>query len=344
MQIKTFFVILTALFLANAGVARAELRDMSFSAQAETARILFMFDQQPDAVKAFITEQGMDVDILGLAGEAAQFSASSSTLLEQVRQIPAPGGVRLRLAMSDSPMEVSAEVFENSVLVTAIFARPVDSASDVLTFVSKPEPETKPAIIVQSPAKPPTPAPSQPKKPEAKPKHHAAVSKPEPKPKPKHKAAPEHHAVSDADAALEADKYSPSGHDGKPAPKRVPLSKPVVGKGMIRQASLRAAGKLSEAQCKASEEAVSEDPWALDNLAQFGACLAREGKTKNAREVFERLLTFDPETVAAYVGLGAIAQDAGETEQARQYYEQALSLGGTDAQAAHARNMLRALE
>ncbi|MBL4595344.1 MAG: tetratricopeptide repeat protein [Robiginitomaculum sp.] len=321
-------ILLSALVLsvANASAVWADLRDVSFAAQAETASILFSFAGQPSAVKVFITETGMDVDVLGVEGTPIELISSAASLFRSIRQIPAPGGVRIRFALSKNPIGAKAQVYQNSILVTAVFLEPIDGAKDALLFVSK-----KPKMQNQMTKKP---APEQ----MADAKQVAdAIAELDKMAKPDDMAAPL------PDPAMEKELSQPT-NDGDVPTKRIPLPDTMVGQGMIREASLRVAGSLSKEQCAASEQAVTDDPWALENLARFGACLSREGKAKDAREVFERLLTFDPDTFAAYVGLGAIAQDAGEAKQARNFYEQALSLGGTDAEAAQARDLLRSLD
>ena len=331
MQNRLLF--LPALFLALAltNTAQAEVRDVRFSAQQETAQVLFQFDAQPSAVKVFITQNGLDVDVLGVEVTAAKFAPGNANLIQNIQQIVAPGGARLRLKLSELPLGAKAEIYRNSILVTATFSHVIHRANDALAF-TKPDQGsvTKPAaahvIAAKTPAKVHTES-------SAKPEAHTVAAS----------AKTEHTTQADEPMEPVSDVQQP-GHDGQAPPKRIELPNKPVGHGMIREASLRAAGKLNKEQCVASEQAVRDDPWALDNLARFGACLSIEGKTTEAQEVFERLLTFDPETFAAYVGLGAMAQDAGHTEKAREYYEEALALGGTDEQAAQARDLMRSLE
>lgn len=319
MQKPVSLVAMFALLLLVPVSAIAEVRDISFAAQAQTAKVLFSFDRQPSAVKVFITENGLDVDVLGVEARAAILQPASAALFVSVRTIPAPGGLRLRLDLRDIPIAAKADVFQGAILVTATFVGDVQRPRDAVVFAnvgsslqttmdgSIPTPITADKIQHKQPID----------------TLQVEISKP-------------------SSPALVQEPELERGYDGGVDLDRVPVIKP-VGTGMIREASLRVAGDLSQEQCDASEAAVKADPWALDNLARFGSCLSREGKTKEAREVFERLLTFDPETFAAYVGLGAIAQDAGETKTARQYYEEALALGGSDQQAAQARDLLVSL-
>jgi len=330
---STLPAFLGMLFLLLTGVAQAELRDVTFAAEQKSAKILFTFDSQPDAVKVILTEQGMDVDVLGVSVSSANISAANPPIIESFRTISAPGGARIRFVLNDRVLSVNAEVYENSILVTARFARRVEPPVDALSFAVSSANAAKPAqkarrIDVSEVGQSVDNSPKKTAETKSKP-HNAS--------KHGHEAKPS--KLSSDSVSGEENSYS---HDGMRQIKRVPVQKP-VGSGMIREASLRAAGSLTPRQCDESEQAVKADPWALDNLAKFGACLAVEGKSAEARQVFERLLTFDPETFAAYLGLGAIAQDAGEIATARQYYEEALSLGGTDAQAAQARSLMRSL-
>ncbi len=333
MQNRLLFLPALFLVFALTNTAQADVRDVRFSAQQETAQVLFQFDGQPSAVKVFITQNGLDVDILGIEVSAAKFAPGNANLIQNIQQIVAPGGARLRLRLSELPLGAKAEIYRNSVLVTATFSHVITRAHDALAF-TKPDqgsvknPTTAHVVAAKTPAKVHT---NPPVKPEAQPIPAEA----------KHQG--EQAAQLEEPMEPVSDVQQP-GHDGQALPERIELPNKPAGHGMIREASLRAAGKLNKEQCTLSEQAVRDDPWALDNLARFGACLSIEGKTTEAQEVFERLLTFDPETFAAYVGLGAIAQDAGQKEKAREYYEEALALGGTDSQAAQARDLMRSLE
>lgn len=302
----------TLVILSLSNQAFAELRDVVFAVKTDTAQIMFSFDTQPSAVKVFITDDGIDVDILGVNASAASLNPVSSSLVSSLRVIPAPGGLRLRIKISDPALSASAIVYRGAVMVTAKFASNIEQEPEVLLVTNPITPANdKPIIPPQKPitvvTKTVVPVDSSPT---------PKITKDEPE--------------------LQL------GHDGENQLQRAPVTKP-VGTGMIREASLKVAGNLSKEQCDNFEQAISVDPWALDKLARFGSCLAREGKDKEAREVFERLLTFDPETFAAYIGLGAIAQDNGDKKTARRYYEEALSLGGADQQAAQARSLLRSL-
>lgn len=298
--------------LSLSNQAYGELRDVTFVAKADTAQILFSFDQQPSAVKVFITNDGMDVDILGVDGKAASLRPVSSYLVNSLRIIPAPGGLRLRIKLSDPALSASADVYRGAILVTAVFTSDIEQKPEVL-LVADPVVQISKRLVV--------------------PQQQPEATRPQIMPPTDSKPA-----VVDIQPETEMH----LSHDGEEQLQRAPVSKP-VGTGMIREASLKIAGNLSKQQCDELEQAIGVDPWALDKLARFGSCLAREGKDKQAREVFERLLTFDPETFAAYIGLGAIAQDNGDKKTARKYYEEALSLGGADQQAAQARYLLGSL-
>ncbi|MBL1430809.1 MAG: tetratricopeptide repeat protein [Robiginitomaculum sp.] len=308
-----FLLVGTLVMLSLSNQAFAELRDVVFTAKTDTAQIMFSFDKQPSAVKVFITDDGMDVDILGVDNSAASLSPVSSSLISSLRIIPAPGGLRLRIKLSDPALSATADVYRGAILVTAVFARNIEQKPRVLLAANPVVPISKTTIV-----------------PQQKPKAATTQKKQPTDDKP---------TIADIQPETETN----SGSDGEDQLQRAPISKP-LGTGMIREASLKVAGNLSQQQCDELEQAISVDPWALDKLARFGSCLAREGKDKEAREVFERLLTFDPETFAAYIGLGAIAQDNGDEKTARKYYEEALSLGGGDQQAAQARHLLGSLE
>jgi tetratricopeptide (TPR) repeat protein len=61
-----------------------------------------------------------------------------------------------------------------------------------------------------------------------------------------------------------------------------------------------------------------------------GHILLSKGYLDLAEEVFQTLITFDPEVAAGYVGLGDVYGQRGETAAAIEAYEQAVALGARD--------------
>src|SRR5690606_32864774 len=85
------------------------------------------------------------------------------------------------------------------------------------------------------------------------------------------------------------------------------------------------AAQLDRVACERAAARVDADPWGMDALYDHGACLARAGQTERARDVFERMSTFDPGSPRALVGLGVLRQDAGDRFGAQQLYDRALA-------------------
>lgn len=330
---RFFSWILILMAWAIAAPAWAELRDISWSPSGHDGQMLLTFVDQPTNAKVFVHAGWIDVDVLGVKEVAGQVDPAFSSDIVELERIPAPGGARFRIKLEQTPETAKVQVFKNAVLVSAIFPgklRSIRRAPMQSVHVPQQIPKRESQSRKPEPALPP--AHQQAAKPVApKPLHE---DKPGPAEKAGHDGQPVHDPVAESEEM--------QGHDGEAALPALKL--PKKGVGMIREASTQMARGLSQQQCDKAENKVKADPWALDNLSRYGACLAREGKMKEAKEVFERLITFDPETVSAYLGLGALAQDAGELDKARDYYEEALSLGGSDAEAARVREMLASLQ
>ncbi len=109
-----------------------------------------------------------------------------------------------------------------------------------------------------------------------------------------------------------------------------------------RVAALYAAD-LDDAACAAADEAVRDDPWDLQQVRLYGACLARDGEHVDAAAVFERLLTFQPDDPEALLGLAVARHRAGDLDGARESYETALAFAVTDAEAARIRALMDGL-
>lgn len=81
---------------------------------------------------------------------------------------------------------------------------------------------------------------------------------------------------------------------------------------------------LSEAACETARADVEEDAWNMEALVDFGLCLASDGDVEGAETIFQRLLTFDPYSYRAHLGLAAIAHSSGDFAGARKAYQAAL--------------------
>ncbi len=303
-----FAVFIMAMALTGVSAARAEVRDITLGINGTTAQSALIFDTAPQDVSLDVDGTHITLLLNGMSARARTISAPDPHLVRAVTIAPVIAGLNVRYTLSQPPLEAHANIIGNTVRLNLRFAHDIRAQHAVIGF---------------GPARTASAAP-----------HHAPTKTASAKPAP---VKPHH----DQHAA------PPAAHNTthEPIPKALlaPVKPAPVGKGLVREASLRAAPGLNAKACASAQAAISADPWALDKLSVYGACLARDGKRDQAREVFERLLTFDPDTMSAYVGLGAIAQDAGDIKAAREYYQQALELGRTDAQAAKVQAMIQSL-
>jgi hypothetical protein len=63
---------------------------------------------------------------------------------------------------------------------------------------------------------------------------------------------------------------------------------------------------LEKARCDAADATLQSDPWAMEALADHGACRLQAGDLEAATSAFRRVLAFDPENVRARAGMEAV--------------------------------------
>lgn len=95
--------------------------------------------------------------------------------------------------------------------------------------------------------------------------------------------------------------------------------------------------------CADVAQALEDAPWDLDLIAAKGACLAQAGEPAEARARFERVLAFDPEHVAAALGLARLKEAAGDLTGAADLYDIAARGARTDGEALEAMAAARRL-
>ncbi len=338
MRLLAYFFILMLIMLHPLR-AKAEVRDIELGTKGKTALSLMRFDKQPVSVQVQANNTGVKVTILGVQAKKGQIIPPDTHLVQAIDIIPLIGGVQLHYRFSSAPVQGGAEIYNKSVLLRASFAHDLRAQHASLSFAPhKPQTpvpvntEPQMAALDTDTAKPDArhnPAKTEPA--HGTDNHNEDVSTP---------AKPAHPAGQGSGSTHKADNDQPM-RDGDIAP-----TPPVRGTGMVREASVTpspSSQKLDAKTCAMARKAIEDDPWALDKLSLYGACIAKEGKKEEAKEVFERLLTFDPDMISAYMGLGAIAQESGNADKASAYYKQALDLGGTDAEAAQVRAALNTL-
>jgi len=348
-----------ALWLLISAPALARIRDASLGIEGRDALSLIQFDRQPADVTVRAAPQGLDVFVSGVSARAATITPPDAHLISAIDVFPVQGGIQLTYHFTTPPSQSRAEVYANAVMIRAGFDHSLGAQRAGLHFKSTSSVTSAPAqtaaITAQQSARTTTAqqqASTNHAAPEASAPSAGHAQGPahednhEPTQTAQAESASPKHAQNEHDKPAKKTAHSPKAKLEHKAPERDgDVTAPEMrGTGMVRDASVTQSRKsLSAQSCAAAEKAVQDDPWALDKLSLYGACIAKEGRTDEAKEVFERLLTFDPDMMSAYMGLGAIAQESGNTAEARRNYQQALKLGGSDAQAAQIQSLLGAL-
>ncbi len=297
------------LSLVCAAPVIAGVRDVNLAIEGNAALSLVRFDGQPREVSVQSSADGVEVTVLGVRAAEARITPPDTHLVNAVDVRPYEDGVRLIYHFNEHPIQGEVEIYAHSVLLRAQFDHSLQAQSASLQFT--------PSITTKKPAPVHDPAPVT-----------ASIT-----PEADDEPAPQHPAYDENAPARDGDVMAPA-----------PVPAPTLGTGLVRDASTVVTEQHLDAHsCAAAQKAIEDDPWALDKLSLYGACIAKEGKTDEAKEIFERLLTFDPDMITAYMGLGAIAQETGDAAAARRHYQQVLGLGGSDAQAAQVRAILGSL-
>ncbi len=355
-----------ALSLICALPAYAGLRDAVLGVEGNAALSLIGFDRQPQNVTVHTSPAGVEIVIQGVSAKTARITPPDSHLVSAIDVNPIDGGVRLVYYFKTAPIKGNAEVYDHAVMLRVNFDHPPHEQNARLEYTAPPPSDpvqrASPAHHRQSASlqadhqsdMAATAAQSAPLEAAGTAHDQASASPTEAKNGNPTSASPPSSLASASQAAPASDHHMPSGSNAHTEEKKPlhdgdittpPKGQNVYGTGMIRDASARHMAKgLDAASCEAAQQAIEDDPWALDKLSVYGACIAKEGRKDEAKEVFERLLTFDPDMISAYMGLGAIAQDSGDITAARKYYQQALKAGGSDAQAAQIRALLGTLD
>ncbi len=286
----------------------AGVRDVNLGIDDKFALSLVRFDAQPDEVFVQASADGIEIVIKGVEAKKTRIEPPDTQLVTAIDVRPVENGIRLIYHFNEPPLQSEVKIYAHSVLLRAQFNHALQVQTASLRFA--PAATNTTASVTHDKT--------------------SIVASITPAPKDEqintHQNYDENAPTRDGDVAT-----SP------------PV--PVRGTGLVRDASATkiTPQRLDAKSCAAAELAIEDDPWALDKLSLYGACIAKEGKNDEAKEVFERLLTFDPDMISAYMGLGAIAQESGNAALARRHYQQALGLGGTDAQAAQVRVLLGTL-
>lgn len=295
--------------LTAATPALAEITDFTVLQSEGAARFLIRFDSQPHTAAARVDGDNVTLTLAGVSAGAQTVIPPEDAPVETV-SIGPDGTMSLRFKAA--PDFAQAQLFENAVLLTVQTARAGTAPEDagpgegMVTLNMKPP-------AGESPGKETDTAP-------------AGLTE------------PGTGAAARADAASET---SPAADT--PAPPDDLLSSQLPDVDLSDGAAAMFAARLSPAACAKAEKDVATDPWAVQAVKRLAACRARQGETQQARELYERILTFDPYAAEAVAGLGALAQDRGEHALARRKYEEALGMNPGDGLAALIRQLMAEL-
>ncbi len=357
MRIAGIVPLLAALLVCQP--ARGDILDIQAEPTPSGLRLLFVFDSQP--ADASIETAGSEAQAV-IAGVRSpdRLLRPADGALRQISVASRPLGLSLGLAAARPILAAEASVFSNSVLFELTLApgpedsRPEDS---MVQAAIQPPPEA------EAPEGPVPLAPEPPQQAEAGTETETeAESAPEATDiaDAAEPAAPDETltaaladqlraaadaAMEDAETAANAARSSEA-DETEAAPETAAADAARADTGWtgdpdpgppqtVRRAPPGAAAELlaaplDRAACAAAAETVRADPWEIDALYNHGACLARDGQPERAREIFERLTTFDPDAARALAGLGVLRQDAGDRDGAQAYYERAMAASPGD--------------
>ncbi len=351
-------LIIASLIFTLMGIApaSARVRDAVLAIEGKTAISLVRFDNQPANAKVLSGPHGVEVIIRGVEARTARITPADPHLISAIDISPIEDGVRLLYHFTKTPKQGSIDIYERAIMLRAHFEHPLQAQKASLNFNPAQRTNTHNASATSastsshssststnaSTGHAPAATPSQNSTPDSVTGHTGNSVAAETQSAQKGENQAPHNAPSSNAPGNSHQSADRPTHDGDvPAPQN---HNPAPGVGMVRDASTtHTSQSLDKQSCEAAKKAIEDDPWAMDKLSLYAACIAKEGKTDEAKEVFERLLTFDPDMISAYMGLGAIAQERGDTAAAKRHYQQALDLGGSDSEAAQARAMLGTL-
>jgi hypothetical protein len=316
---RRFLCTSVILALSAAAPAAADLREARIAPAADGARIWFAFDEQPRDARLVMTQEGAMLDVLGVSSQARAIEPASGPFAA-IRVAPEQGGARLSLTGGPALTDARAELREGGVLVVLHFDAPVFAPAQTSAVAydaagATAAPESAPAA---------SPASRAVAGPVAGPVASAPANGPV---QLTEIAAP--HAEDDA-APVEI-AAAPAAETAAPAP-AVAVTDP--------DAEIRA---MAQTVCAGLAEAVEADPWDFLRLADHGACLEEAGDVAAAKEIYERVLAFEPEHYDAAYALAAIRETEGDTSSARTLYARAASSARSDSEAAAAWARARAL-
>lgn len=364
-----------AFALAVASPAAAQLRDVRVASAGERAQIAIALEGAPRHAAAMPISGGFLVQVAGGRVDEAVFESARADLVQRIEMRPQDDGASLAVFTTADVLAARADIHDGAVRVHLALSHAIDAphsggasatahANAASSTTTAPSPPSAPSPAVSEPAgddraraaldvstaieaayggaSAPTIVEPPPVAAERAPSETATATpstNPEPASEP---AAAEAHDSERADA-----------HSGQVndlgGPTQLTAERPVAPEAdhaedhIVGDAAALYAAHLDGEACAAAEGVVRNDPWDLDALNDFGACLMLEGDLDQASTVFARLLSIEPEDVEAHLGLGVARQEVGDVDAARAHYDDALAFARTDAAAARARALLSTL-
>ena len=323
---RRFLCTSVILALSAAAPAAADLREARIAPDEGGARLWFAFDEQPSDARLVMTEQGAVLDVLGVTAHGRTIEPASGPF-GAIRLVSEEGGARLSLTDGPDLIDARAELREGGVLVVMRYDAALDGRSS--TRMAEHSPVSHGAAPMSAPEPNASPAASQARTEGggAGPIRLTEVAAPQAL------VMNEHAAPHAADAAIAVEIAAPSPETAAAA--ATPASAPADPSAEIRA--------MAQTICAGLAEAVEADPWDFLRLADHGACLEEAGDVTAAKEIYERVLAFEPEHYAAAYALATIRETEGDLSSARSLYAQAASSARSDSEAAAAWARARAL-
>ncbi|MGF1463008.1 MAG: tetratricopeptide repeat protein [Maricaulaceae bacterium] len=297
--------------VSTAPVGAAEplrLKDVRAAVQDDKARLLFEFSAPLSKATAKIDGEGrVCLPLPGVDLAAVRVEPAGRAPIKDLEVFPTPTGAEVRFAGVKPVNQAFASVKNGALVVDLAFQGKIAQPLSLLAAASP-----RPA---------PPPAPKAP----------AAAKAARPAPKAAAKADPKAAAPSKPTTVAKAEPTSAAKPDPAPKPAAAP-EKPRRPKPKPAAVVAVTLSYLTDEVCRKAAAGVAADEWAVDALADHAGCLARAGDLAAAREVFDRLLAFDPFSVDAHIGRAALYAANGEKARAREDLAEARALGPSDGQ------------
>lgn len=317
--------LLACLIAFAPAIAAADITEVTAARDGDTARVLISFDGQPTLATASRAGGAVRLTTRGASAAPGEIAPPAGSPVTGITISPGPD---FEIRFDGAAGDANAQLYENAVLLTVTLSggeavAEAAGTADSGTPDGEEAERSGPVRLTMDPI----PNPED---------RNAAMA-----------AREAGEAGEDAAAEAETDEAPAEGETQTAAAEAAPQAPEQAGSRGGDTPSGEAisffAARLDPAACQRAEQESAADSWNMQAVMRLAACRARAGETAEARELYNRILTFDPYSAEAVAGLGAIAQDAGNAGEARQRYEQALGMSPGDGLAALIRQMMARL-